>query len=329
LSVELPPSIEIDRSGETRFNYAVNNDGDYFPRLSASHVAPGTSLAQVQDGQYRYDLQPPSRWTAVGSVSQSDWLAVDFGTPRPIDTVKVFLVDQGDGVAASDRFDLEYFDGERWQSIPHQRRDPERPAGGRPNTVRFPAKQLDKFRVVFRHSESGKAGVTELEAWGEGTSPYRPASPPSGNVAFRSGDQDFPKVSASHSDRFGGTPENAIDGRIIFAPNPVNRWTSYESPNRTDWLEVDFGKTVSAGRVVLHIYDDGGGVQKPESCAVQYWNGSQWQDVTPTSQDPPRPTGDMANTIAFTPVETTKLRTVFTHQLPAKSGVTEIEVWAE
>jgi hypothetical protein len=329
LSVELPPAIEIDRPNEIRFNYAVNNDGDYFPRLSASHVAPGTSLAQVQDGQYRYDLQPPSRWTAAGSVNPSDWLAIDFGTLRPIDTVKVFLVDQGDGVDAPDRFDLEYFDGERWQTVPDQRREPEQPAGGRPNIVRFPAVRLEKLRVVFQHSESGKAGVTELEAWGEGTAPYQPASPPSGNIAFAASGQDYPKATASHSDRFGGTPENAIDGRIIFAPNPVNRWTSYESPHRTDWLEVDFGKTQSAGRVVLHIYDDGGGVQKPESYAVQYWNGSQWQDVTATSQDPPRPTGDMANTITFDRVETTKIRVVFTHSLPAKSGVTEIEVWAD
>ena len=29
----------------------------------------------------------------------------------------------------------------------------------------------------------------------------------------------------------------------------MNRWTSYESPNATDWLEVDFGREREVGRV--------------------------------------------------------------------------------
>lgn len=194
LAVELPPAVEVPLRDNLRLNYVVNNDGDYFPRLSASHVGPGASLVQVQNGQYRYDLQPPSRWTAVGSDSETDWLAVDFGMPRPLDTVKLYLVDEGSDIAIPDRFDLEYLERDEWRTVPNQQRQPQQPAGGRPNTVQFPAMEFQQIRVVFHHAEGGKAGVTELEAWGEDSLPYRPASPPAGNIAYNTGDEDFPRA---------------------------------------------------------------------------------------------------------------------------------------
>lgn len=327
--VELPPADEVPLREAVRFNYAVNNDGDYFPRLSASHVGPGSSLDQVQNGQYRYDLQPPSRWTAVDSGNASDWISVDFGEPRPIDTAKLYLVDEGEKVAAPKRFDLEYFDGSDWHVVLNQQRRPERPRGGRPNIVRFPALKVQKVRAVFHHADEGKAGVTELEAWGEGERPYRPARPPVGNIAYNAGDAPYPRATASHSDRFGGTPDNAIDGRIIFEANPINRWTSYESPSETDWLEVDFGEARRVGRAVLHIYDDGGGVQTPKEYTIQQWTGSEWRNVQKPAFEPRKPTGGMANTAVFEQVKTSKIRVVFSHDLPAKSGVTELEIWAE
>ena len=61
---------------------------------------------------------------------------------------------------------------------------------------------------------------------------------------------------ARGADRFGGTPEKAIDGKVNYLPNPFNRWTSYESPDATDWLEIDFGQEQTVGRVELYIYDD-------------------------------------------------------------------------
>jgi hypothetical protein len=329
LEVRLPRAVETPLHDRDRFNYVVNNDGHYFPRLGASHVGSGSALAQVQDGQFRYDLEPPNRWTAAGSGRDSDWLALDLGQPRPLDTVRLFLVDEGDGVAAPVRFDLEYHDGTAWRDVPGQRRTPEAPAGGRPNVISFPLLETRQLRVVFHHGSDGAAGVTELEAWGPGTRPYQPAPPPAGNLAFNPGDRDFPRASASHSDRFGGVPERAIDGRIVYLPHPSNRWTSHESLNETDWLEVDLGEERQVGRVVLHIYDDRGGVRPPRRYEVEYWTGEVWSPVRGQVNDPAAPTGQMANTATFEPISTRRVRVVFTHALPAKSGITELEIWAD
>ncbi len=109
----------------------------------------------------------------------------------------------------------------------------------------------------------------------------------------------------------------------------MNRWTSYGSPNEQDWLEVDFGQPKTVSRVVLHIYDDRGGVQPPMEFIVQTWTDQAWQNVDVTSRTPDKPTGSMANTVTFAPVSTSKLRVLFIHDGGARSGVTELEIWQQ
>jgi hypothetical protein len=169
--------------------------------------------------------------------------------------------------------------------------------------------------------------LTEFEAWGEGKLPYTPAGPPAGNLAFNLKGEGFPKASASFSDQYGGKPEKAIDGKINFLPNPMNRWTSYGSPNAVDWLEVDFGMEKEVRRVELHIYDDHGGVQAPAKYIVQTWSGREWKDVEAAKMTPETPIGGQANRVTFEARKTEKLRILFTNKGKARSGVTEIEIW--
>ncbi len=182
---------------------------------------------------------------------------------------------------------------------------------------------------MFTHA-GGRTGLTELEIWGDGQRPVAPAPPPQGNLALNTSGRRFPKATASWTSRFDKV-EMANDGRISFSASPHNRWTAYESPDASDWLEIDFGtekggeKPVS--RVDLHLYDDRGGVQAPEKYAVQYWDGKAWADVADARQSPQRPVGGAVNTVAFKPVRTSKVRVVFTHRGKARSGLTEIEIW--
>ncbi|MEE3033397.1 MAG: discoidin domain-containing protein, partial [Planctomycetota bacterium] len=314
---------------EVRFNYAVNNDGDYFPHFTASVVGKGSSLSMICDGESRYDIRPVDRWTALGSESATDWVSIDLGMPRAIDTVKVNLLDDGEGIVPPKSFDLQYHDGNRWINVPGQTRSPQAPEGRRPNTITFAETKIQKLRVVVHHVDGAQSGLTEIEVWGPGERPYRPPSPPKGNIAANSTGEEFPKASCSHHDIYGGVPRSAIDGRIIYKPNPVNRWTSYGSPNTSDWLEIDFGEKKEVGRAVIHVYDDRGGVQAPTKMRVEIWNGTDWVEAEQQVADPQLPAGSVANTITFSKVTTRKLRIVFTHKGGARSGATEIEVWRE
>ena len=329
-----------NRSSELRrMNFAVNNDGDYYPRLAASFTASNASLDKINDGNYWYTIHPPNRWTTAGSTNASDSIEIDFGAPRRIDTVKFYFLDDSDTetdprreptkIVAPARYTLEFQNGSAWRSIPNQQRTPATPSGHRPNTVQFTARDVRKLRATFTHAKGGCTGLTEIEAWGEGSRPYVPPPGRPGNLAYNPTGKGFPKATASHSDVYGGVPRNANDGRIIYKTNPVNRWTSYGSPDATDWLEIDFGEAQEVSRAGLYIFDDHGGVQAPADYTVQYFSNGEWQEARNQLKSPAIPTGGALNTVAFDKVTTPKIRIVFTHQGKARSGVTELELWRE
>ena len=166
--------------------------------------------------------------------------------------------------------------------------------------------------------------------WGDGDAAVRARPAAGGEPGVQpKGDKPFPKATASHADRFGGTPELAIDGKVNFLPTPTNRWTSYESPDPTDWLEVDFGAEKEFGRIELAIYDDRGGVQPPTSYDVEYWDGKAWRKSPTAKKNPEKPAGGQFNEVRFARVKASKVRVVFTHAGKARSGVSEIFVWPE
>lgn len=335
ITVKLPETVIIPVDPSPPINYAVNNDGDFYPRFTASSVGRGTNLSYVNDGQYRYDLNPNNRWTTTLSDNKTDWIQVDFGTPRPIENVMLYLLEDKESegkVRPPLDHKLEYDPGDgKWRTVSNIKRRFGKPVGRSANTLKFPQIMASQLRVTFANAPDATSGLAEFEAWGPGSYPYEPAPPPAGNIAFNSKPEGFPKATASFSDRFGGVPESAIDGKIIHAATPVNRWTSYGSPNETDWLEVDFGKPARVGRVIMHIFSDGGGVRAPKNYQIESWNGSEWTPVEESSRKPEMPTGGMINEATFKPVETSRLRVVFTHigEGDTRTGLTEIEVWAE
>lgn len=328
LSVKLPAAA-TDPQPSARINYAVNNDGEYYPNMTASFVGAKSSVTKLSDGNYWYHKDPPNRWTCAASPNASDWIAVDFGTMRRVDTLKLYFLDDGENIVPPTDYAVETWDSTAWKALPDAKRTPDKPIGHQPNTVRFPAQDISRLRVTFTHRPNGRTGLTELEVWGDGVMPYTPAAPPAGNLAFNPKREGFPKASASHSDRFGGSPDKAIDGKVSFLPTPMNRWTSYESPDASDWLEVNFGKDVTASRVELAIYDDRGGVQPPKSYTIQIWDGKEWTDVPNQVRKPEIPAGGQMNEVRFGPTTTSKLRVLFTHAGKARSGVSEIFVWKD
>ena len=326
----------VESSGAVQTNFAVNNDGTYYPRVMATYTSSGSSISKLVDGNYWYLEHPPNRWTCADSPNESDSIVVDFGMPRPIHTVKLYVLDDGtdSSIRSPREINVEaWIDGD-WKAIETGlNEDPTTKVGAiqghRPYEVEFNIVKTRKLRVTLHHREGSKSGLTEVEAWGDAMLPLDSVPPPSGNVAYNPTGRGYPKASASHSDRFGGNPPNSIDGITNFLPTPMNRWTSFESNSPTDWLEVDFGKRTKFSRIELAIYDDHGGVQPPKSYQVQYWDGDHWSDVNDQQTDPVRPAGSQWNVVRFNPVTSEKVRIVFTHAKLSRSGVTEVMIWNE
>jgi hypothetical protein len=328
LVAELPPRRSAPDRGPGPANFAVNNDGHYYPRITASFTAPPTSASKAIDGNAWYHASPPNRWTCEGSPDEADWCAVDFGVPRRIDTVKLYVLDDGAAVAPPSRIDLQSWDGTAWAPIPEQSRTPAEPAGRRANVIRFPEIETTRVRAVLTHRPGARSGLTEFEAWGNGSQSIAPAPPPAGDLAYNPGDRPFPRASASFTSRFDRI-ETAHDGRVNFAADPPNRWTCFGSPNASDWLEIDFGAEREVGRVELALYDDRGGVQAPADYRVESWDGSSWRVAPGQRKAPASPVGGQYNEVRFDRLKAARVRVVFTHRGPARSGVSEILVWRE
>jgi hypothetical protein len=334
-AVPLRPSSEVEgeaaASGLVLTNFAVNNDGTYFPRVTASYTSPGTSVAKLHDGNYWYLQHPPNRWTTQGSAAAEDWIHVDLGVSRKIDTIKLYVLDDShisdSSIRAPQRVDIEVWNEGTWSRLADVAA---KDYGGRPLVHRFDQPQpCSMLRFTLHHQPGFASGLTEVEVWGEVELPLAPVPPPAGNLAYNAGGATYPRAAASFTDRFGGKPQAAIDGITNFLPSPMNRWTSYESPTETDWLEIDFGQPIEFRRVELAIYDDRGGVQPPESYSLEKWTGDKWLGIEDVIKNPPQPAGGQWNTASFPPVTTSKLKIVFTHQGQARSGVCEVMVWNE
>jgi hypothetical protein len=328
LTGTLPPRRPTPVVRSTPVNFAVNNDGHYFPQVAASYVAPRTSVAKVVDGNYWYHASPPNRWTCEGSPNSTDWVALDFGVKRKVHTIKLYLLDDGEKIAPPARIEVQHWDGKAWAAIPGQKRSPSRPTGRCANTIQFTALETQKVRAVFTHRGKTRTGLTEFEVWGDATLPVAPAPPPKGNLAYNPGNRPFPKASASFTSRFDRV-ELVNDGRTNFSPAPHNRWTSYESPNASDWVQIDFGAIKEFSRIELAIYDDGGGVQAPASYTVQYWDGGRWREALEQRKSPEKPVGGQINEVRFRKVKATRVRIVFVHKGKVRSGLTELLVWPD
>jgi hypothetical protein len=74
----------------------------------------------------------------------------------------------------------------------------------------------------------------------------------------------------------------------------------------TQWMELDWSQPVTTNGSSVYFADDGGGLRLPASWTVQYWDGSNWDDVTGASSYPAA--DDTFNAVTFDSVTTTKLR---------------------
>jgi F5/8 type C domain/Trehalase len=313
-------------------NFAVNNEGSFYPRTAASFTAPKTELTKIIDGNTIYDVSPPNRWTSEGSHNSSDWCSVTFGIERPVDTVKLYLLDDGptSHVRAPRSIALEYKSegAKEWKPVPGVKASLPTPQGGRCNEFRFPPIGASALRAVFVNQPGCGSGLTEFEALGNAPLPLKQPVAKPGNLALNTTGKGYPEASASYTSPFDKVQE-VNDGVSQFSTNSRNRWTAYQSPNKTDWVQIDFGAPRLVDMLLLHIWADGGGVQAPVSYDVQYWDGTDWKSCQNQQKMPAEPTPSTVNTVTITPIRTSRVRVVFVHRGKSFSGLTELEIWGE
>jgi len=89
----------------------------------------------------------------------------------------------------------------------------------------------------------------------------------------------------------------------------------------THWIELDWSSPITTNSSEVYWADDGGGLIVPSSWMVQYWNGSDWVDVSNQSSEPTAL--NQFNDVTFDSVTTTKLRITMQSTGTASVGVVQ------
>ncbi len=322
LHANLEPARSVPKAkrDENWVNVAVNNNSTYFPYLRVTSSGTTGSIGELYDGvSYYHADRPTNRWIS-DNQNKVQTVEYDFGVKRTIEEVRLFVIDDGDtsNVVAPVGVTLEAFDGSSWKKIQNVKASPKLPTGHTSNSLRFSPMKASKLRVHLQPKPGKAVGLSELEVWGHNKLPLEVPKAPA-NIAGKA------SLSASYTCRFDVLSE--VNDGIIAMDGGRNRWTAYESPNTSDWIELDFNKSCMIGSVSLCLYSDEGGVRLPKSYKLEQWLNGNWVPVAESVREPATITRKVPNRIIFKPITTEKLRITFEHRGKTRTGVSEILVF--
>lgn len=141
---------------------AFNPDSSGFPRASASFTAPSERIADVNDMQVAFTKYSRNRWTAVGSPNARDWVAIDLGTTKLVQTVELYLFGDDGRIKAPRDYSMQIWNGTEWRAARVLARAPQRPLASARNVVTIEPTRTSRVRVLLEHDLPAFSGITEL-----------------------------------------------------------------------------------------------------------------------------------------------------------------------
>jgi hypothetical protein len=338
----VPPLPPRDRAATRSRNFAVNNGPDWHPAASASSSHPRYPPGWAVDGQYWYHRNPPNRWLPDGAAEE-DWFEVDFGAPRPVEEVRLYFLDDTQGLpdlAAEETpehllgaaripaappvaYRIEVWDGRRFVPANVLRQSPPVPTGRRANRVALEPVATERLRVVLTHRPGTVAGLSELEAWGDAPLPLPGVDNASPNLARAR------PVRASHDP--DGHAARLTDGFIAFNHYTDRQWTALGSPRASDWVEIALDGIRTVSGLDLYLWSwEARGTGAPTRIEVQVTDGaSGWRRIPHAIQTPGTPVSMSLHRVRFAPESADRVRIVLHHADASRSGLTEIVVHGE
>ncbi len=147
------------------------------------------------------------------------------------------------------------------------------------------------------------------------------------NLAVNLTGKGFPKASASFTN--ASDQENmAVDGRVWYFQDVRNRWSCSGSNHKTDWFEVDFDKKTPLKEASLFFYGNGKDLAAPQDYKLLYRDQDKWVPVIlSTKPNQVKPVINTETNVKFLPVNTDKLRVIFTNAAGKYTALTEMAIY--
>lgn len=292
-----------------KYNLAVNNNGEPFPRAIASFPGTDNPFTYLNDGQYWYLVFPPNRWSSLGSKEAGNqWCGIDFGNEKTFEEVKVYFIDDSTLIKKPISYSLEYWDGKGWQKVANAVYSPIEPQGRMANTIKFKKLKASKVRITMVPQKGFAVGLSEFEAWSTELDTNKKYTSSISNIASNT----MATVKASYT-----SPSSEFALRFL-NDGSINRgqlWSAHRSPNPTDTLTFDFGKIKSVHTAYMFFYEDVWEQKPPKSYVLQYFDEKKqiWVTVSNVQINPEIPRGNILNLATFNEVKTSKFRIIMHH----------------
>lgn len=132
------------------------------------------------------------------------------------------------------------------------------------------------------------------------------------NYALNVWRKGYPKPDASINNNPDTSLYQAIDGRIWYFPEVVNRWTTLGSTSNSDWYSIDFNEANEVSVMKVYFFDDAKTFSAPDGVTIEYKDNSNWRPVKLKHQ-PEKLTGNTVNVFEFEKISTPAIRIVFKH----------------
>ncbi|MDF2713947.1 MAG: discoidin protein [Paenibacillus sp.] len=149
-------------------NLALNPSQTGHPAVTASYTCGCDSTWSTVNGIYSYTDNPRDRWTNYGSPNTNDWLALNFGSAKPFNQVKLYIFDDKGGVQPPASYMIQYWNGGEWANVTNQTQTPATPEAFL-NTAIFDTVTSDRLRILFTNRNGAYTGLVELEVFLNGS----------------------------------------------------------------------------------------------------------------------------------------------------------------
>jgi hypothetical protein len=156
-------------------NLALNPSQTGYPEAAASYTCGCDNVWSAVNGTFYFKgNEPRDRWTSYYTGSETDWLAIDFGSPTTFNQAKLYFYNDGGGVIPPASYLVQYWNGNSWVEAANQIKTPETPTAAVDNVatpentlniVNFDTVTSTKLRIVFTNTSGYATGLVELEVF--------------------------------------------------------------------------------------------------------------------------------------------------------------------
>ncbi len=149
---------------KNKIDLALNIWRSGYPKPSASVNSEPDSLYQAIDGRIWYFPEVNNFWSTYGSTSNTNWYMIDLGKAQKISSSKIYFYEDDKTYKEPDNYNIEYWNGEHWQSVDEVSRVPASPVGNSINAINFKSISTRKIKFIFNNQKRNLAvAVVELQ----------------------------------------------------------------------------------------------------------------------------------------------------------------------